>query len=805
MTHSASPLPILSAGLKISALNQAGRAVIKNPATGAFLECGQQELFLLQHFDGQHTPEMICAEFTAEFRESIEPEEVVEFAQIAVSRGVARYDVATAGVVQAAGTDGKQPARFSPLYYRKSLWDPDRALIWLAPKIWFLWTPAFVVVMVISICSAAFVLWSHWADFFSLFQSHFEWRLLFFAIVTLIGVTVLHELAHGLTCKHYGGEVHEIGFLLLFLMPGMYCNVTDAWLFPEKSKRMLVTLAGGLFELFLWSLAVHLWRITPLDSYLNYLAWVVASVSGVRVLFNFSPFLKLDGYYLLSDWLEIPNLRDRAMNQFSGRAKQFLWGSPAPVNEKRTGLLFGFGAVSYVVSIVLLGMVLYGMFGLASSWGGTGTASLVVLMGAIAFRPLMTALTGKEVIHMFRSHHLRSTIWLAVLVGLGVLLSIPIFNDRVGGDFQLRPIGRYEVRAPHAAFLEQVNFEEGDHVSHQAKIVQMSIPDLASRIVQKQAEVRESMAHFKQLETGTRPEELENQRELVERAKEWRDLAKTELSKKQSVLAETITGLDLLIDEQQVELGYAKERLERMKGLATRDAVADDELSKSQARERVHFAKLEQAKAEKRRVEALGVTEAEVEVTRRENELAAAQAALVLMEAGTRAEAIAAERAHLQQLQEELSYLQHQQRALEIHARRMSGTVVTPHLKERVGQYLLEGALICEIEDTSAFEVVIELDEADAACVSPGQEVEIKLRALPFETFEATVTRIASAAKADEKTDTSKLAIYCELKNTDPAIRSRMQGYARIYRGYRSLGQAGIERLLKLVRTEFWW
>jgi multidrug efflux pump subunit AcrA (membrane-fusion protein) len=805
MTESASQLPTLSVGLKISGLTQAHRAVIKNSATGAFFECGRQELFLLRHFDGRQSPQTICTAFEAEFHDALEPEEVIEFGHIAVSRGIACCEGATAGDVDAAPINGKRGKRFNPLYWRKSLWDPDRTLSWLAPKIWFLWTPAFAILMTISICCAALVLWMHWADFFSLFQSRFEWRLLFFATLTLISVTVLHELAHGLTCKHYGGEVHEIGFLLLFLMPGMYCNVTDAWLFPEKLKRLYVTLAGGLFELSLWSLAIHVWRITPLESYSNYLAWVVASVSGVRVLFNFSPFLKLDGYYLLSDWLEIPNLRARSMDYFSARVKTFLWGAPAPFKETRSGLLFGFGATSYVVSYALLGMVLFGLIRFASAVGGMGAATVVILMGAAAFRPLISAFTGKEVIQMFHSQHLRSAIWLVALLGLGVLLSVPIFNDRVGGDFQLRPIGRYEVRAPHAAFLDKVNFEEGDRVSQNANIAQMSVPDLESRILQKQAEIKESMAQCKQLETGTRPEVLENQREFVKRAKAWRNLAKTELTKKQTVLEETIVGLDRLIDEQQIELEYTQERLKRIKGLAIQEAVAQDELSRARARERIYSAKLEQARAEKRRVVALGVSEAEVEVARRENELATAEAQLALMDAGTRPEAIQAERAHLQQLQEELSYLKHQRQDLQIRATRMSGCVITPHLNERVGQYFVEGALICEIEDASSFEVVIELAEADAACVSRGQPVKIKIRALPFKTFEAKVTRIASAAQADDKTDTSKLAIYCELKNTNPALRSGMRGYARIYRGYRSLAQAGIERLLKLVRTEFWW
>src|SRR5206468_838326 len=104
--------------------------------------------------------------------------------------------------------------------------------------------------------------------------------------------------------------------------------VSDTWLFREKSKRLLVTLAGGYFDLCVWAAAVFVWRLTPPDGLPNYLAWVVLSVCGARVFFNFNPLMKLDGYYLLSDWLEIPNLRQRSWGLVAARLRWALWGGP---------------------------------------------------------------------------------------------------------------------------------------------------------------------------------------------------------------------------------------------------------------------------------------------------------------------------------------------------------------------------------------------------------------------------------------------------------------------------------------------
>ena len=274
--------------------------------------------------------------------------------------------------------------RQSILYWRKSLFDPDRFLTWLAPRLWFFWTRTFLIVSAGCIVLAALLCWANGDELASSFQSVLRWESIVLVWLTILVVTTCHEFAHGLTCKHYGGEVHEIGFLLLLLMPCFYCNVSDAWLFREKSKRLWVTLAGGYFELFLWALAVFAWRLTPPDTLLNYLAFVVLSVCGVRTLFNFNPLIKLDGYYLLSDWLEMPNLHPRALGYFKAHLRRLLWGAPRPAPEPRGGLLFRFGLATWLHALALLALMLVGLFQFAEArWGLLGAAA-VALLGLVS-------------------------------------------------------------------------------------------------------------------------------------------------------------------------------------------------------------------------------------------------------------------------------------------------------------------------------------------------------------------------------------------------------------------------------------
>src|SRR5579871_4590246 len=319
--------------LVVKPLGRAGSYVLKDPLDGACYQFGEEEHFLLSQLDGRQSREAICAAFERRFGEPLSEEELDEFIALARTRGFLRPDdaltpplpVATP-VVEPLAAAPRAPARHphSILYWRKPLFDPDRLLNWLEPKLRFLWTPAFLVLSLAAIVLALAVVWSNRLELVSHFAYTLRWETIGLVWATLVLATVCHEFAHGLTCKHYGGEVHEIGVLLIFFMPSLYCNVTDAWLFPQKRKRLLVTLAGSYCDLVAWALAVFCWRLTQQQTLVNYIAFVVLSVVGTRIFFNCNPLLKLDGYYFLSDLLEVPNLQQRGQGYVLGHLRHLL-------------------------------------------------------------------------------------------------------------------------------------------------------------------------------------------------------------------------------------------------------------------------------------------------------------------------------------------------------------------------------------------------------------------------------------------------------------------------------------------------
>lgn len=804
MPTAAENLPVYRAELVIQQIDESGKYVLKDPRSGRFFEFREAECFLLRQLDGQQNAPQVCEAFESRFGESLTQEELNEFVQLVRRRGLVRES----NEMRTDESSGAQPAhrKQSILYWRKRLVDPDRLLTKIEPFLSIFWTPAFAMFSALCIIVATTILWTHWHDFASDFQHVLHWKTVAIVWISLLGITACHELAHGLTCKHYGGEVHEIGFLMMFFLPGMYCNVSDAWLFPERRKRLLVTLAGGYFELFLWSLSVFLWRLTAQDELINYVTFIIATVTGTRVLSNFNPLLKLDGYYLLSDLTGITNLRGRAIQYLKGNVRWLLWGGTRPRREMKGRFLLGFGAASWVFSIFILSVIGLAFYGyLNARWDTRSAAAIVTCLGLIATRPMFRGFSQGEIRRMLRSRTLRTAAWLALAAGLIAVLSLVEMPDRVGGSCQLRPLIRTEIRAPVAGFLKKVRYDEGDEIGPASLIAQLEVPDLDSRIARTGAEIAESQAKLRLLQVGARPEEIAEQRMRVERAKTWRDLAESELQQRKIELNELLAQDDALIARRQSELEFAKVELERMERLHTKQAVSASQLDSARKRRDVCQNQLLEARAQNRSRKAASLIAYETELVRRENELDEARSNLKLLEAGTRPEEIDAERARLQRLREEADYLKSVADRLRIHSPDEPSVLITPRVREKLGSYFEEGDLILELENSSTMQVEIALPEKNARRLKPEQKVEIKLRNLPFETFHAQVTRIAPISVHKEETVQGTVTVYCQLDNRAGRLRSGMTGYARIYRDTKPIGQILIERAVGFLRSEFWW
>ena len=824
-SHPATIPPARRPDLLLRPIGDEGRHVVKDLRTGEFFELGPVESFLLLGLDGRQPTDALRVAYEGRFAEPLSPEDLEDFLELARGQGFLAPEgepaltaaaEAEAERVQPPGAGASRPppdgpvpgpsrGRQSLLYWRKTLFDPDRLFNYLEPRLRFLWTRGFLAVSGALIVAASWLVWVERQALVTQFPHALRWETLALAWVTMVTVTTLHEFAHGLTCKRHGGEVHEVGFLLMYGLPCFFCNVSDAWLFRERWKRLWVTIAGGYCDLVLWAVAVFTWRVTLPDSLPNYVAWVVLSICGIRVLFNFNPLLKLDGYYILSDWLEMPNLRKRAWDSWMGHLRWALWGGPRPGRQPRGRFLLGFGMASWLYTLSFTALVLAGLRGLLSGRGGALGIAWMSVLGFAMVRGQFDGFTAGEFGKMIRSRRTRAVSWAMAVAALAIALSTTRMDERVGGAFTVRPTRRAEVRARIAGFLREIDFDEGDRVSPGASLARLEVPDLESRIAQKRAQVEEAEARLRLLRVGPRPEEVQEQRARVKRGEAWLDLGRRDLTQAHRAFEEELMQLDEEFTRLRLEQDGAAASLARAKKLADRGAESRERLREEETKWRVAQAQLRASEARKRAREAAGTLEAEAELSLREQKLAEARAALALLEVGTRPEEIEAERARLALLQEEARYLEGLVDRVEVTSP-VGGLVATPRLKEKVGQYLREGDLICEIEAPDALEYEVVVAEQDEARVRPGQPVVLKARALPYETFRARVDRIAPRGSKAEKDEVqATFVVYCGLADGGAGLRPGMTGHARIACGRKRIGELLLNAMLRVIRTEFWW
>lgn len=824
--------------LIVRPLGNAGEFVVKDPRTGEYYNLGPEESFLFHQLDGQHSAGDICAAFEREFEQPLPESDLHDFLEMLDDWRLLKPDRDTQdspdkSTLNADAPDEERTATVPPptaasdaehsrsesapaaaaapaseqsiLFWRKSVFDPDRLFNWLEPRIRFVWSRAFVAVSAGCILLAALFVWTERQTFISQFPAALRWETWLLAWMILCLVTTLHEFAHGLTCKHFGGEVHEVGFLLLFFIPCLYCNVSDAWLIREKSKRLYVTLAGGYCDLICWTIAVFVWRVTVQDSLVNYLAWVVLAVCGIRSFFNFNPLIKLDGYYLLSDALEIRNLRQRAWDLVLGRFRWALWGATAPASEPRAGFLLIFGLAAWAYSLLFLTLMFIGLFHLGSYRLGRTGIVLVAILAVLVGRSVFVGVSQGEVRAMLFHRRKRTFIWALVILALALSLYFIRMEQRASGSFEVRATVRNEVRATVAGFLREVSVEEGALVEPGDQIGLIEVPDLASKTEQKRAEVHETQARLELLQAGARQEEIGEQMLRVQRAQRASDMARQDLEHAREALAEELARLEQLIQQRKLESEQAIKVLENSQDLFARSALANFELEQAEMEAKIASLRWEQAQAEYRARKVIGARADETRLAQREQELAEARGALALLSLGPRAEELNAARAQLARLEEELRYLESLS-ARTILRSSSAGVVATPFLAEKVNQYFREGEPICLIEEPSSFVTQITLPEEQVAAVKPGQRVQMKFRALPYETYTGKVERIApAAAKPDEFSVQSHVTIYCRLDSPPPNLRSGMTGYARIHCGKRAAGALLSDGVLRFLRTEFWW
>ncbi len=310
--------------------------------------------------------------------------------------------------------------------------DPERILTRLYPWVGWLFSPLaiwFVVLWGLSALTLVAVQFdvfqSKMPEFHQFFGAH-NWIYLGTSMAV---VKVVHEFGHGLTCKRYGGECHEMGFMLLVFTPALFCNVSDSWMLPNKWHRIFIGAAGIYVEIFIASTATFIWWFSQ-PGILNQVCLSLMFICSVStLLFNGNPLLRFDGYYILMDLIEIPNLRQKSTEVLKRFMVGLCLGIEQPENPflpQRNHFFFGLYTVAAVIYrwlivfsiFMFLNQVLepYGLKILGQIMGAMGVFGLVVQpvwqMGKFFYTP------GR--MHKVKKHRVAITAGVVALVVSGV-------------------------------------------------------------------------------------------------------------------------------------------------------------------------------------------------------------------------------------------------------------------------------------------------------------------------------------------------------------------------------------------------
>jgi hypothetical protein len=556
-----------------------------------------------------------------------------------------------------------------------------------------------------------------------------------------------------------------MGFLLMYLQPCFYCDLSDVWLFEKKSHRLAVTWAGPYCQLVVLSAAVIFWRVTVPGTFVNELTWIMVMVATFTFLLNFNPLLKLDGYYLLVDCLDIPNLRQKAFSWLGNVVRRKVLGWPIESIEtgKPHRRIFAiYSVLAFLYSTLLLGYLLFliGRF-LTAQLGGLG---LILLFAVLLFilRDVVVKLAGGVKQHIvYMKHLLHKPVRLisyVVVFGLLLVLFVAVpFPHRVSGEVIVRPLSLYTLSLNDYGLLESRHHRGGSKPQNKASFIQLTANDMSVLDIVPLVQDDERVEQGDTLAILTSSQvthELIAARAELERLEGELTLLKAPPKKEE-------------IDEAEAAVRAAQaglERLERNESrsveLAGKQLIAADELD---------------------------AVRSETEIARAE--LASKQSALRLLIAPPRPEEEEVLKANIEKQRARVNFLNEQAEAQLIVAP-FDGVVSSRH----------DDGHILTLADSRVIELLTPVSDFEIPLVEVGQTVRVKVRSYPGLTFYGTVVRIPPVG--DDSLASFPVSVV--VANVDGLLHKGMTGYAKIEIGETSLSTLAYRKILSNLRVEFW-
>ncbi len=466
-------------------------AIIKDPLSLKYFRLPAEDYALAALFDGVRS----VKEIREAFLQAHPHAGLVDGNQAIAARIVAfANELLSAGFLEATAAGARRQIelkklRHKPLtpwglfmkalFLKLPLWDPDALLIRLERPLRWLWSWSGFVISLLILMAGTAVFAVNFPriapalnDFLTLPNLALVW------VLTIV-VKIIHEFGHGLTCKHYGGEVHEMGAMVIVFSPFLYADVTDSYLFPKRRHRILVAAAGIYIELIIAAIATLLWAVSQPGPTQQLLFNLMLITSVWTILFNANPLMKFDGYYMLTDILGVPNLRAKAQMCVGDLFRRWIFGGGTPPQVERLlprrnrgwFVLYSLAAQLYLLQITLgIAMIFhylldpYGLGWLGDAIGAGALVSMLIV-------PVSAFFKG----HLAKSAAIKGG-WrrpVGILLGgvfiLMLVMLLP-WQIKVERPAVLRPVQAGWVRAEVPGRVVEVSVQTGQSVEKGAPV-----------------------------------------------------------------------------------------------------------------------------------------------------------------------------------------------------------------------------------------------------------------------------------------------------------------------------------------------
>ena len=368
------------------------------------------------------------------------------------------------------------------LFFRLPLVRPDAWLKRMLPKVEMFYGRGFFRLTGLVLLLGLVEVYRQWETFSATLVDTLSWKGAAGYAVALVFVKILHELGHGFTARRLGCRVPAMGVAFLVMWPVAYTDVNEAWKLTRRRDRLAVGAAGIITESVVAAWATLAWALLP-EGTLRGVAFMLATTTWISTLaINASPFMRFDGYFLLSDWLDFPNLHSRAfaLARWDMRERLFALGEPVPEHlppaRQRSLILFAWGVWIYRLTLFLgIAAMVYYMF-----FKALGLFLFAVEIGWFVLKPLWSEIKEwrERWPRIRQSPRARRSAWIAAAI---VLVGLVPWNFQVGSQGVLRTARHYPLFAPGSARVVSLPVFAGTQVAAGTPLVVLESPDAEYR------------------------------------------------------------------------------------------------------------------------------------------------------------------------------------------------------------------------------------------------------------------------------------------------------------------------------------